>query len=207
MESGLPDPKTFYTERLPAQFERALREQERAVEAAQRVLDGMQAVNATLAVEVSGEGGGRFYLNIEAGRLSPGDAPAREPVMTLCQERPDFDRLVQDAGDSALGFLGGLSGLAGEIRLTSQRLEALAGLSGSLRFEVSGEQGFALLTCFGPGPRPEEPTTTITIDPEVYASLKSGVLDAQSAFMSGKIEVKGDMQLAMQLALAAMAPD
>ncbi len=207
MESGLPDPKTFYTERLPEQFERALREQERSVEAAQRVLDGMRAVNATLAVEVSGEGGGRFYLNIEAGRLSPGDAPAREPVMTLIQERPDFDRLVRDAGDSALGFLGGLSGLAGEIRLTRQRLEALSGLSGSLRFEVSGDEGFALVTQFGPGPAPEEPTTTITIDPEVYAQLRGGALDAQSAFMTGKIDVKGDMQLAMQLALAVLAPE
>ena len=41
---SVPEPKAYFTELLPAQFERALRAQERAVEAAQRVLDGMRAV-------------------------------------------------------------------------------------------------------------------------------------------------------------------
>jgi hypothetical protein len=207
VSSAPPDPQSYFTEHLPAQFERALRAQERAVETAQRVLDGMRAVDATIVVEVHGEAGGRFVLNIDGGRLTPGGAPAHPVAMTLVQERRDFERLIRDAGDSALGFLGGLSGLAAEIRLTKDRLELLAGLRGTLRFRVTGDDGFTVVTHFGPGEPKEPPDTEIRVAPDVYAELQAGRLDAQSAFMSGKLELEGDMQLAMQLALAAMSPD
>jgi hypothetical protein len=207
MAGEVPEPRSYFCELLPVQFERALRAQERAVEAAQRVLDGMRAVRATIAVEVRGAGGGRFYLNVDGGRLTPGDAPAHPVVLTLEQERADYERLIRDAGDSALGFLGGLSGLAGEMKLTKARLDVLAGVSGSLHFQVKGPEGFSILTHFGPGPRKPAPDTQIRVDPEVYAELRAGRLDAQNAFMGGKLEIEGDMQLAMQVALAAMAPD
>jgi len=203
----VPEPRAYFTELLPGQFERALRAQERVVEAAQRVLDGMRAVRATLAVVVRGEGGGTFYLNVDGGRLTPGTAPAHPVALTLVQERSDYERLIKDAGDSALGFLGGLSGLAGEMRLTQGRLDVLSGVSGTLLFQVKGPEGFSILTTFGGGPGKEQPDTVIRVDPDVYSELRAGRLDAQNAFMGGKIQVEGDMQLAMQVALAAMAPD
>ena len=206
-DSGVPDPRTYFTELLPGQFERALREQERAVETAQRLLDGMRAVQATIAVTVRGAGGGTFYLNVDRGLLTPGSAAAHPIVLTLVQERADYDRLIRDAGDSALGFLGGLSGLAGEMKLTKARLDVLNGVRGTLFFQVTGEGGFSILTHFGPDAGKEQPDTEIRIDPEVYADLRAGRLDAQNAFMGGKLQVEGDLQLAMQVALAAMAPD
>jgi len=109
----MTDPQTFYTELLPAQWNRALREQERAVESAQRLLEGMRAVHATIRVEVQGEGGGSFLLNIAKGQLSVGEQADHPPFLTLVQELPSFERLAAEAGDSPLGFLGGLSGLAG----------------------------------------------------------------------------------------------
>ena len=45
------------------------------------------------------------------------------------------------------------------------------------------------------------------MDGEVYQQLRSGEMDPQDAFMSGKIDIVGDMQMAMQLALAVMSPD
>jgi putative sterol carrier protein len=45
------------------------------------------------------------------------------------------------------------------------------------------------------------------VAPDVYADLRAGRLDAQNAFLSGKLELEGDVQLAMQLALAALSPD
>lgn len=207
MAGDVPEPRAYFLERLPLQFERALRAQERAVEAAQRVLDGMRAVRTTIAVHVRGEGGGRFYLNVEGGRLSPGDEAAHPVVLTLEQERADYERLIRDAGDSALGFLGGLTGLAAEMKLTKARLDVLAGVSGTLVFQVKGPEGFSVTTHFGPGPGKEKADTLIRVEPEVYAELRAGRLDAQNAFMGGKIEIEGDMQLAMQVALAAMAPD
>jgi len=206
--SGAPaDPRTFFRETLPAQFNAVLREQERAVEAAQRVLDGMRGVDATIRVEIRGEGGGTFFLNIAAGRLTPGDAPAHAPFLTLVQERPCFERFAAEVGGSALGFLGALSGLAQEMRLTRARIDLLAGLAGSVRFEVRGDGGFALLTHFGAGAPAGEPTTSIAVDRAAYRALRAGELNPQDAFLGGQIQVEGDLQLAMQLALAALAPD
>lgn len=207
MSSDAETPHDFYGSRLPEQFNRALREQERRVEAAQRALDGMRAVRATIRIEVRGEGGGTFFLNVERGVMAAGDAPAQPPFLAVIQDRAAFERLAREAGDSALGMLGGLSGLAGEMKLTQARIDNLKRVRGSLHFEVTGADGFALLTHFGDGPLPDPPTTTIRVDPETYAALRGGALDPQQAFMSGKLQVEGDMQLAMQLALAALSPD
>ena len=203
----MTDPKAFYTEQLPAQWNRSLRDQARAAETAQRILEGMRAANATLRVDVTGDSGGTFFLNIADGELEPGDAATHEPFLTLIQERDHFERLALEAGDSALGFLGGLSGLAGEMKLTKERIDALAGAPGTIRFCLSGEGGFDLVAHFGGGEPAPEPETTITVEMSAYQQLKSGELNPQDAFLGGQIQVEGDMQAAMQLALTMMAPD
>ena len=72
---------------------------------------------------------------------------------------------------------------------------------------MTGDDPWSLLIHFGTEPFPEEPTTSITVDERAYADLRSGSLDPQSAFLNGQIKIEGDMQLAMQLALAAISPD
>ena len=171
-----------------------------------QVLEGMRAVNATICAEVEGEEA-PFFLNIEAGRMSAGADAAHPPFLTIRQDRAAFERLASEAGDSAMALLGGLSGLAGEIRLTQTRIQNLQAVNGLLRLEVTGDDAWSLLTHFGTEPMPDEPTTSIKVDAKAYAELRSGQLDPQTAFLNGQIQVEGDMQLAMQLALAAISPD
>jgi hypothetical protein len=199
--------RTFFLETLPAQFNAALREQERTVEAARRVLEGMCAVDATIRADVRGPGGGSFFLNIAAGRAAAGEGPAQPPFLTLVLEQASFGRFLAEVGGSALGFLGALSGLAQDMKLTRARIDLLAGISGTVRFEVRGTDGFHLLTHFGPGEPAAQPATSITVERSAYADLRSGRLNPQDAFLGGQIQVEGDLQLAMQLALAAVAPD
>lgn len=201
------DPGTFYREWIPAQFNRALEAQAAQGEPGRRVYDGMRAVTGTIRIDVEGEGGGRFFLNIRAGRMSAEAAALETPFLTLIQDRAAFERIASEAGDSAMALLGGLSGLAGEMKLTRARVEMLGELEGLVRFEVVGPGGFALRTHFGPGPVPETPATTIRVDEAAYRDLRSGALDPQSAFMTQQIAIEGDMRLAMQLALAAVSPD
>jgi putative sterol carrier protein len=93
------------------------------------------------------------------------------------------------------------------MRLTRKRIESLAKLEGAVRFAVAGEDGFALVTHFGGGPVPDVPNASIAVDEDAYRELRSGELDPAAAFMNGRLKIEGDMQLAMQLALAALAAD
>jgi hypothetical protein len=207
MSDARPEPRTFYGERIPAQFNRALDEQAARGPAGRRVYDAMRGVTATIRVDVAGEGGGTFFLNIERGRMSAAAEAAQRPLVTLQQDRRAFERIAAEAGDSALGLLGGLAGLAGEIRLTRSRVDDLEQVKGLLHFEVTGDEGFVLRSHFGGDPVPDAPDTTIRIDEAAYRDLRSGALDPQSAFMEHRIVVQGDMQIAMQVALAAAAGD
>jgi len=201
-----PDPHVFYTEQIPTQWNRMLDEQQALGEPGRSVFEGMIAVDATIRVDIADEGDS-YFMNIDAGRMSAGDSAAHPPFLTLIQSRAAFERLAAEAGDSAMALLGGLSGLAGEMKLTQQRIDNLSDVKGLLQFIVTGDDGFDLLTQFGTDPIPDEPATTISVDAEAYHDLRSGALNPQDAFMNGRIQIEGDMQMAMQLALAAMSPD
>ena len=203
----MTDSRTFYTRTIPEQFNAALDAQERRGEAGLELYGGLRAVTATIRVEVTGEGGGTFFLNIDRGRMQPGETAARPPFLTMQQDRASFDALVAQVGESAMALLGGLSGLTGGMHLTQGRVDNLAGLDGTIGLVVEGEGGFQIVSHFGAGPMAREPAATIRIDAEVYGKLRSGEVSAPSAFMEGKINVDGDLQLAMQLALSAVAPD
>jgi len=210
-------PAEFYGERIPRQFNRALEQQEQdAAEEgeggdAARILASLKSVDATIRAIVSNapnEPGDTFYLNVAQGRMEASDTDASfPPFLTLCHDAATLEPLMRESGDSVLGFLGGRPSITENLRLTSQRMENLAELTGSVRFTLSGENGFSIVLHFGPDPISAEPDCTIDVDGAMYGDLKSGKLPPQEAFMSGKINISGDMQKAMQLALAAMTPD
>jgi hypothetical protein len=203
----MTDPRTFFTRTIPEQFNAALEVHEARGDEARELSASLRAVTATIRVDVAGEGGGRFFLNIEGGRMLPGEDASQAPFLTLRQDRASFDALVAEVGESAMAMLGGLSGLTGGMHLTQGRVENLSSLDGTVGLRVEGDGGFEVVTHFGTGPMAEEPAATIRLASDVYGKLRSGELSAPSAFMEGKIQVEGDMQLAMQLALSAVSPD
>ena len=208
--SETPDPKTFFRERFPAQLNRSLAEQEQATQMAQRALAGMRAVAATIRFDVRGEGGVTVFVNIEGGRSSAGDAPTHPPFLSIALDCSHYEPLFREAGDNVLGFLGGISGMGAPIKLTRDRVEQIAAVGGTLCFELTGEGGFQLLAKLGdaaPGDSGDRADTTIRVDAQAYRALREGKLEPQQAFLAGKIAVEGDMQRAMQLALAVLSPD
>jgi len=204
-----PAPEVFFAERLPAQMNRQLAEQQEAAAAAQRALDGMRSVEATLRFDLRGPGGGTWYVNLAGGRASAASAPAHPPFLSIVLDRADFEPLWREVGDNVLGFLGGVSGMGTPIKLTRSRVEQIASVKGTLLFELTGEGGFRLVAHLGGDPPAEEAAaaTAIRVDARAYRELRSGALQPQDAFLAGRIEVTGDMQLAMQLALAVLSPD
>ena len=196
------DPQDFYTRRVPAQWNKTLDEQE-----AGDVREGMEAVDAAIRVVVRSNPEETFHLNIAKGRMSADEDAAQPPFMTLAHDLETFDVLERESGDSVLGFLGGLAGLEESMKLTAGRMQNLAGIEGTLRFALTGEGGFALIVHFGDGPVTDEPKCSLSVEREAYDKLRSGEINPQEAFMNQQIAIEGDMQMAMQLALAAMTPD
>jgi putative sterol carrier protein len=202
-----PDPRTFYTVRIPAQFNRALEEQRKTDESGNRVYEGMRAVAATIRVQVEGEGGGTFYLNIDEGSMASGNESRHPPFLTLLLSLEAFESIAREADDSAMALFGGLTRLIGEIRLTKHRIQSLSDVNGLIRLEVIGPLGFALSARFGGGAIPDEPDTRIHLEETVYRDLQSGKLDPQTAFMKHQIVVEGNMRIAMKVAMATIASD
>ena len=75
-----PEPRRYYSETIPLQFNAALDAQAALGESGRELYQAMREVDATLCAQVRGEGGGRFYLNIRAGRMSAGDSTAMGPM-------------------------------------------------------------------------------------------------------------------------------
>ena len=196
------DPQDFYNRRVSAQWNKTLDEQESG-----SVREAMEGVDATIRVIVRGDSEETFHLNIAKGRMTAEDDDAQPPFLTLAHDLDAFAILEKESGDSVLGFLGGLAGLEESMKLTTGRMQNLANLEGTLRFALTGEGGFEMLVHFGAGPIADEPRCSLEIAREAYDKLRTGEINPQEAFMSQQISVEGDMQMAMQLALAAMTPD
>jgi hypothetical protein len=79
-----------------------------------------------------------------------------------------------------------------------QQLQVLRGL---IQVVLTGGPGGDWSVGFklGPGPTPEPPTTTVTIAAADADAMERGELDPMQAFMSGKIQIAGDMTLLMQM--------
>jgi len=209
--SLLEDQSAFYRERVPEQFNGTLESQQRAAQgdpAAAQMLEEMEAVRASIVVQVDdGETIHRSVFDIEHGRMRSVDHPSRQPFLILGHTLDDFPKIRRECGDSLLGFLGALAGLGDEMRLTSQRVRNLRDLRGSLVFEHVGRDGFALFASLGVEAPESEPRTIIRVDESTYTALRKGELDPQDAFLDGRIEVEGDMEMAIGIALAASSPD
>jgi len=207
----LEEQQVFYRERVPEQFNRTLESQRAAARddpAAARLLEEMEAVRTAIIVQVdSGDALHRHAYEIDRGEMRCVDAPTGAPFLILGHTLEDFPSIRRECGDSLLGFLGGLAGLGDEMRLTSQRVRSLRELDGCLVFERVGPGGFALVASFGIETSEPEPRATIRLDEAVYGRLRAGELDPQDAFLDGQIEIDGDMEMAVGLALAALSPD
>ena len=206
----------FYRDRVPAQYNATLAAQRAAALAdsgAKTLLEEMEAVRASIVVEVGDE---TFAYDVERGVMTGVEAPTRPPFLVLRHAREDFAALRADCGDSLLGFLGALAGLGDEMKITAQRVRSLRELGGGIRLVREGEcdDGFVLEAWFGVGPDPAvsssglpAPAATLRLDAATYARLREGDLDPQDAFLAGSIPIEGDEGLAIGLALAAMSPE
>ncbi len=199
--SPLP-PKQFLEEWLPRAFAEA------------PVPPEARDVDVQLGVQLVGEGGGEWLFVLREGRLEVRPASRDQAAFTFVQTVADWRGALWEGRGGAIGrqslslFKPGAQseqparpGQMGAGPPSPAALVEMQKLNGMIRMEVTGAEGgdWAVAFKVGPGPIPEQPTTTITMSAADAEAMERGELDPMQAFMSGRMRVAGDMTLMMQM--------
>lgn len=89
--------------------------------------------------------------------------------------------------------------------LTQDKVERLKEIDGAIKFRITDkEKGDWEITVKFGKPEKEEPDCTISVTSEDAAAMRKGELNPQMAFMSGKIQLQGDMGFAMRIGTTFM---
>jgi len=190
-------PERFLREQAAPRFGALVAAAERRLVAAQKEVGDLREAVATICW--AAEASPRWYMNISAGVMEIGSTPAREPLMTVQMEAAAWELFASGAVHT--GFLDAPSGRRGFGR---SRIERLEGVHGTFRFVLTGLPGggeWACILAFGGEPAPE-PQATVTVDADTLAQIQSGQVEAQVAFLQGRVKVAGDAGLVMQLGMA-----
>jgi hypothetical protein len=192
-------PKDFLEDWLPAAFAEA------------ELPEAAKDVEVTFGIRLEGDEGGEWVFHLDRGVLRVEQASREAAAFTLVQSVDDWrGALFEGRGGmfgqqaTALFRPGAASDGPARQRPGPDALAALRNLDGLIRMVVSGGEGgdWAVGFKLGPGPIPGEPTTTVTVSADDAVALGKGELDPMQAFMSGKIQIAGDMGLMMQMQMA-----
>jgi putative sterol carrier protein len=88
---------------------------------------------------------------------------------------------------------------------TKFRADKAAGVNATIQYEISGDQGgtwHAIIkdgACTVNSGAATNPNLTLTMASQDWLDMIGGKLSGQTAFMSGKLKLKGDMGLAMKV--------
>jgi len=83
--------------------------------------------------------------------------------------------------------------------------DKIQGMSAVYQFDITGDTGgqYAVIIADGDATVQDglhdSPSITLTISDEDFKNLITGKLNGQTAFLTGKLKIKGDMSLAMKL--------
>jgi hypothetical protein len=174
----------------------------RAFQAAEKPA-GTADVDVTLGVKLEGESGGEWCIDLKGGEMSVAPRSTEDAAFTVIQSVDDWRGALWEGRGGAFGkqIRGMLEGGGGAGAMPPAAIVQLRALRGVIKMVVGGGVGgdWAVAFKLGPGPIPEQPTTTVSVTADDAAALERGDLDPMQAFMSGRIQIAGDMTLLMQM--------
>jgi len=191
MESVPADPDTFFTSYLPARFERAA--------------GGAGPKSSVGSVTARVVGSGEWSLRIEGGELRVLRGTEDDVMLQVTVTLDDFAVIVREplealdaAGRSPIARLGPLRALAAEPE-TARLVRHVPG--SVLLVARDGERSHRLLLT--PGRRAADLASaecTIQCALDDLRAAQSGAVPPMQLFVSGKLRITGNVQIAMALA-------
>src|SRR5215203_324162 len=121
----------------------------------------------------------------------------RAPMLTVRLVAPRLNDQSKGAtamADSVQGFFDGLAGEVDESKTAGMNNSYLFDIDGAGKWVVAVEDGKVNVT-EGEG----EADTTLIASEENFLSITRGELNPTTAYMTGKLKIKGDMGAAMKL--------
>ena len=189
-------PARFFTEWLPREFAREFGAGKRA------------AADITVAVQLDGDDGGHWILDVRGNAVTvraPG-AAGPDAAVSLWMTVADWRALAVGEEGANVDLAPPQASASDVLFVDPQSRQIMATVKGLVRFEVSGYHGrtWWMHVKFGTGGNMSDPDATIAIDAPTYAAILARKLAPPEAYFSGKIQLRGDTSLAMQLAMAML---
>jgi hypothetical protein len=189
-------PAGFFTDWLPREF------------AAEFGAGKRSAADITVAVSLTGDGGGEWILDVKGGTLSvrPAGSPGQAPLVALHMPAADWRALAVGEEGANVDLAPPQASPLDVLFVDPQSRQLMSAVRGMVRFEVQGFNGrtWWMHVTFGAGVSRGEPDATIAVDAETYAKMLARQLAPPEAYFSGKIQLRGDTALAMQLGMAML---
>ena len=166
------------------------------------------AADITVAVTLEGEGGGQWTLDVKGGTLqlrAPG-APGPAPMVSMRQSVADWRALAVGESGANVDLAPPQASPLDVLFVDPQSRQLMNAVKGRVRFEVHGyhDRTWAMEVKFGTQAERSEPDATISVDAATYAAVLARKMAPPEAYFSGKIQIRGDTSLAMQLAMGML---
>jgi len=199
----MPTPDEYFEKMVPEAWNQRLQQQRDQGADGQDLLAKMRAANFGLEIIVPSAG--NYHLDVRDGEMKALDAARPEVLLSLSMSPSDCSKLEANVGSSPMALLGGVGGMP-DFVLTPDRIAVMSEIEGTMRVQVTGDDAWGVTIHFGSPPIPD-PGTTVSIPQEEFRKLIEGELDLQGAFMTGKLEMEGEVEVPMKMAMAIMAPE
>jgi SCP-2 sterol transfer family len=188
-------PHGFFTDWLPREFASEFGAGKRA------------AADITVAIRLEGEGGGQWILDVKGGVLEVRAEGQAGPEALVSLRQPVADWRALAAGEEGPVDLAPPQASPLDVLFVDPASRhIMSAVKGTVRFEVTGynDRTWWMHVKFGTQPEADPPNATIAIDAETYAKMLARKMAPPEAYFSGKIVLRGDTALAMQLGMAAL---
>jgi putative sterol carrier protein len=183
-------PAKFFEEWLPTQV------------AAFKDMIGALGAGVSVAMSCKVIGAGEWSMVLADGTVKIEKGLRSDALMTAVMEERNFIEAITGKMDDVMLAPPGTENLTPDeaAAKAKENLEAVKEVSGILKVAIEdANQPFWAMVKFGGGELKDEPDVTVTMDRDTAVAVAKGETNPQAAFMSGRVQIAGDLSILMQI--------